>query len=796
VTALPVRIVPEATSASRTAICAHCGAPMPAPAGRFCCDGCEGAHALVAGLGLDAFYRRRDAAAADGTLRPVLQHAPATDFTPYARREADGHALELIVSGLTCGACVWLVEQALAAEPAVMRARASLATRRLVVAWQGPAARGNDLVAILARLGFRLAPWSPACLRATDDAEGRALVRAFGIAAFGAMNVMLASVPVWAGIDMGEHTRALMHWLAALVALPVLAYAGLPIYRSAVVALRAGRLNMDVAVSVGVLATTAMSLSEALRNGPYTWFDGATALLALLLAGRVLERAARRRARQSVAELLALQSGSVALLAADGTMCAVAVETVEPGARVLIAAGERVRLDGIAEGATLLDTAVTTGESIPRGFAAGTALPAGAVNMGAPFVQRVTAAARDGSLATMARLLERAEAARGRYVSLADRGARLYVPAAHAVALVTFLGWWLGAGLPWQEALVPAVAALIITCPCGLAIAVPAVQVVAVGTLFRRGVLVASSTALERLASADHVVLDKTGTLTEGRPELLPEDAARDPAALRAAASLARASRHPLAQALARACPDAPVAPGVVEVAGQGVRSGLARLGSAAFCCIPPALADEGMTLWYRAAPNAAPVAFRFADRLRPEAAGAVASLRRLGLTAELLSGDAPGAVATAARAVGIDAWRARATPSDKAARIEALRDVGRRPLMVGDGLNDAAALALAHVSASPASGTDLAQTASDLVLQAEANLALLPGAVATARRAQRLARQNIGFSLAYNLVAVPCAVAGLATPLVAAVVMASSSLAVTLNALRIENAAGRQWTS
>jgi len=776
--------------------CAHCGAAVAPQGARFCCAGCEGAHALIAGLGLDAFYRRREAAAADGSLRPPAA-SPTIDFTPHARAAAEGseHTLELMVSGLSCGACIWLVEQALAAEPDVIGARASLTARRLHLAWRGPAARGNALVAILTGLGFRVAPWSPACLRADDDAEGRALVRALGVAAFGAMNVMLVSVAVWAGGDMGEHTRALLHWLAALIALPVIAYAGLPLYRSAARALAARRVNMDVAVSIGVIATAAMSLSEALRNGPYTWFDGATALLLVLLAGRVLERGARQRARRAVAELLALQTGTVTRLAADGTAHPAAVEAIDPGDRLLVAAGERLRLDGIAETAVLLDAAATTGESIPRDSAAGETLPAGAVNLGAPFVLRVTAAARDGSLAAMARLLERAEAVRGRHVSIADRGARLYVPVALGVAFATFLGWWLLGGEAWQAALVPAVAALVITCPCGLALAVPAVQAVAVGALFRRGILVASPTALERLASADHVVLDKTGTLTSGTPVLLPVDGARDPAALRAAASLALASQHPLARALVRACPDATVLEGVIEEHGRGLRRGLARLGSATFCCV--ATSGDGpeasMTLWYRASPTAEPVAFRCIDPVRPDAATAIAALERLGLTVEMLSGDRASAVAAAAQASGVLVWRGDASPADKAARIEALRAAGRRPLMVGDGLNDAAALALAHVAATPAGATDLAQTAADLVLQGEAGLAALPAAIALARRAQRLARQNIAGSLLYNAVAVPCAIAGLATPLIAALVMASSSLAVTVNALRAEGDAA--WT-
>lgn len=771
------RAQPVAPGAFSAAACAHCGARLAPGQDRFCCTGCAGAHALVAGLGLASFYGRRDTEA--GALRPEAM-APGLDLAPFATALKDGtQRLELVLSGLTCGACVWLVEQALAAEPDVLSARASLSARRLTVTWRGDAARANDLAALLARLGFRVAPWSPACLRATEDAEGRALTRALGIAAFGSMNIMLISVAVWVGGDMGPALRHGLHWLAALIGMPVVLVAGMPFYASAWRAIRAGRPSMDLAISLGVLATAAMSLSETLRNGPYTWFDGATMLLALLLAGRVFDRAARRRARQSVAELLALQEGLVSRVLADGHMEAVPAEAVAAGDSVLVAAGERLRLDGIAAADTLLDAAATTGESVPRSFAAGDALPAGAVNMGAAFTMTVGAAAKDGSLAAMARLLERAEQAKGRFVAIADRASRFYVPVVHAVAAVTFLAWWGVLDAPWQVALVNAVCVLLITCPCALALAVPAVQVVAVGGLFRRGVLVTSATALERLAGADHAVLDKTGTLTEGRPVLIPEG--QDPAALRRAASLARASRHPLAQALVRACPEVPLADGVREIPGQGLEAGAARLGSPAFCGL--GASADGMTLVWRDG-EAAPVAFRFADRMREDAPQAVAALGTLGLSTELLSGDGEGAVASVAWQAGIGTWQSGTDPVAKQARIAALKDEGRHPLMVGDGINDAAALAAAHVSASPAGATDLAQTASDLVLQRE-GLSALPAAIRIARRAQAIARQNIGFSLAYNVLAVPMAAFGLVTPLIAAVVMASSSLVVVLNALR-----------
>ncbi|MDW8399611.1 MAG: heavy metal translocating P-type ATPase [Acetobacteraceae bacterium] len=771
------RPVPAAEARS-LAGCAHCGAAVAGGA-RFCCAGCEAAHAIVSGLGLDAFYARRSGEA--GAIRPA-EEAPAFDPAAHLRPGPDGTAeLDLLLSGLSCGACVWLVEQALGAEPSVRRARANLTTRRLALRFSGGAEEARRLVGLLARLGFRSAPWTPACLSAAEDREMRELLRALGIAAFGAMNVMLVSVAVWVGDDMGDATRHLMHWIAAAIGLPVVLLAGMPFYRSAFAAMRGGRANMDLAVSLGVIATALMSLSETLRNGPYTWFDGATLLLALLLAGRVLDRAARGRARRAVAELLALQQGSVTRLAPDGTAETIAAEAAAAGDTLLLSAGERLRLDAtLLDAEALLDTSATTGESLPRRFLAGEALPAGAINMGAPVRVAVAASAAEGSLAALSRLLSEAEAAKGRIASIADRAARLYVPVVHAVAAATFLLWFALLGAGWQEALVPAVAVLIITCPCALAIAVPAVRVVATGALFRKGVLVAHPTALERLAAADHAVLDKTGTLTEGRPELLP-DPARDPAVLRRAAGIARASHHPLARALVRACPDAPAAPGVIEVPGKGLIAGEARLGSAGFVGVPAGF--EGMTLVFREDEGAA-VVFRFSDRLRPDSAAAVAGLHALGLTTELLSGDGPQAVEEAALATGIGPWQAQAGPAEKAERIADLVAAGRRPLMVGDGINDAGALALAHVSAAPGTGTDLAKSAADLVLRA-GGLSPLAAAIRIARRAERIARQNIGFSFAYNLVAVPAAIAGLATPLIAAAVMASSSLIVIGNALR-----------
>ena len=391
--------------------------------------------------------------------------------------------------------------------------------------------------------------------------------------------------------------------------------------------------------------------------------------------------------------------------------------------------------------------------------------------------------------------MELAEQRRAKYVVLADRLAGLYAPAVHGLALATFLGWTLFAGTAWQAALLYAVAVLIITCPCALGLAVPAVQVIASGRLLSRGVLLKSATALERLAQVDTVVFDKTGTLTRGRPALARSEAL-DPEALRMAASLAAASRHPLARAMASAVPEAAMARAVEEVPGRGLRlatpMGEMRLGSRSWCGIEDTGRSGSAPELWLSRPGPPPVRFAFDDPLRADAAQVIQDLRARGLAVELLSGDRAPAVAAVAAELGIKSWRAGCSPADKTARLEALAAAGRRVLMVGDGLNDAPALAAAHVSASPSTAIDLSQTAADAVFQGE-RLQPVIELLDVARRANRLIRQNLGLALGYNLVTVPLAVLGLVTPLIAALCMSGSSLAVVANALRLRRSGRRR---
>ena len=575
-----------------TSYCRHCGLPVAAGT-RFCCSGCAGAHALVHDLGLDAYYRRRTIDPSQPALKPDDGADAPLDLTPFVNtdnaRADDGTAtVELVVEGLHCAACVWLIELVLARQPGVVRARVNMTTRRLALCWRQADADPAVLVEPVRRLGYRFVPFDARMLAGAEAERERALLRAMAVAGFAFGNVMLLSIAVWAGHGdgMGPATRTLMHWLSALIALPAIAYAGRPFFRPAFAALRHGRTNMDVPISLGVVLASAMSLHETIRGGEHAYFESAVGLLFFLLIGRYLDRRARGRARSSAEHLMMLSARAVTVVAADGTTRIAAPAAVRAGDMVLVAAGERIPVDGhVAAGESSLDTSLIDGEAMPKPAGPGTAVFAGTVNLAAPLRITVGAVGPATLLAEITRLVEAAEQQRSRYVVLADRIARFYTPFVHATALFTFLGWWLAVGIAWQAALLNAIAVLIITCPCALALAVPVVQVLAVGRLLRRGILVKSGTALERVAAADTVVFDKTGTLTEGRPQLL--DAVDiPPAALARAAGLAAHSRHPLARALVRACERAGVpvvaAIGVREVAGEGMEAGENGAGAAA----------------------------------------------------------------------------------------------------------------------------------------------------------------------------------------------------------------------
>jgi len=723
---------------------------------------------------------------------PDVRSGP--DVLPYvASGTGNSHNLNLLVEGLHCGGCVAKIEKALNAEPDVTKARVNLSTRRLTLAWTGPAARGASLAALVDSLGFKTVPFAPERLERGDADAERRLLRCLAVAGFAAANVMLLSVSIWAGHadgEMGPATRSMLHWFSALIALPAIAYAGLSFYRSALAALRRGHTNMDVPISLGILLAAGISLSETIQGGPHTYFESAVMLLFFLLVGRYLDKRARGKARAAAARLLALTASTVTVLEPGGRQRTMPPDQVSRGARVLVTPGERIAVDGVVEtGSSDLDVSAISGKSVPAATRHGDRVFAGSMNLTGALTLKVTATGADTLLSEIVRLMEAAEQRKNRYVALADRISRAYAPVVHGLALATFLGWVFLAGAGWQQSLLIAVAVLIIACPCALGLAVPVVQVIASGRLLQRGILLKSATALERLQDIDTVVFDKTGTLTEGHPELI-DDGSWTQADLAAAASLAAASRHPLARALCRQAGAVTAAGDIEEHPGAGlsraVAGGIERLGSRRWC---GAESDDGAPhagpeLWF-ARPGSALVRFRFVDALRADAADVVAALRRAGLGVHLLSGDRAAAVKPVAQALAIEDWHGGLSPADKVARLHALGRDGRRVLMVGDGLNDAPALAAAAASMSPASASDIAQTAADVVFQGD-RLAPVTEVLTVAQKTRRLVRQNFALALGYNVVTVPVAVLGFVTPLIAAVAMSASSILVVSNALRL----------
>lgn len=721
---------------------------------------------------------------------PGASPSGETSLAGHVVRAPDGLAtLSLFVEGVRCGGCVQKIERALAAEPEVARARLNLSTRRLELAWRGPRGLADRLVARIAGLGHAVVPWLPEDVAAADRKRERDLLLAFGVAAFALANVMMLAWAVWLGhaSDMGPGTRAFFHWLQALIAVPAILWSGRSFYVSAWRALQARQTNMDVPIAAGVLLTTAMSLSETIRHGPHVYYDGALALLTVLLLGRWLDSRMRGRTRSGVQQLASLAAQPVTLRLADGRTEAVPAARVQPGALLQVAVGERVGADGvIVEGETRVDTSLVTGEWAPRAAKSGDTIAAGTLNLGAPILVEARNGGAASTMFEMMRLLEAAEQKEGRHVALADRMVRWYTPVVHFLALATFLGWLLLGAVGWQLALVHAVCVLIIACPCALGLAVPAAQVAAAGRLMKEGVLITSETALERAAAVDTVLLDKTGTLTLPGAVMVAQPADENLVVL--ASGMAAASRHPLARAIRALAPDAPALDSVRETPAEGLAwhgpEGEVRLGSAAWCGLADSAPGAELEAWI-AVPGRPPARFALAAPLRPDARETVAALKADGLRVLLLSGDRPGPTGDVARALGIAEWHAGLSPGAKVDLLERLQAEGRRVLMVGDGLNDAPVLAHADASLAPGTAADASRKVADAVWMGT-RLGPVRAHLEVARRTLAIVRQNIGFSFLYNAVWVPVAMAGLVTPWIAAAAMSASSLLVTLNAMRL----------
>jgi P-type Cu2+ transporter len=708
-----------------------------------------------------------------------------------ARNLANGSSSLLVSTpAIHCGNCISTIESQIGKLHGVEAVRANLSFKRVSLTYDGSKRSLEAIVSKLVELGF---PPQSLLAETADktDQELKILVRALAVSGFAATNIMLLSVSVWNGAEGA--TKDLFHFVSALIAIPAVAYGGLPFFRSALAALRHRRMNMDVPISLGVLLATGMSMYESFLGGGHAYFDAATSLLFFLLIGRTLDHMMRAKARAAADSLLRIAAKGGFVVNAAGELTYMALDALKPGMCIRVAAGERFPVDGkVIAGESDVDRALVTGESQALRIRSGSEIEAGTLNLTGAIDILASRAAKDSFLAEVTKMMSSAENGRTGYVRVADRMAKIYAPAVHVLALTSFVGWMLWTKGDWHQSLTVAIAVLIITCPCALGLAVPVAHVVSAGRLFKAGILMKDGAALERLAAITDAVFDKTGTLTTGEPTIRTTTIPSGQMAAIAKA-LALRSSHPAARALARYLPELPLGDvgNVHEVAGQGVEAQFedkrVRLGRPEWVAeissnkTPEtnaqgsAFALEGRPLYLSS----------FSETLRPDGGWMISAFRGQGISCRIISGDQEAPVAAVSKSLGMDGFQASMRPGDKLDYLNGQTATQRKVLMVGDGLNDAPALVAAHVSMAPSSASDVGRTAADFVFT-RSSLAAVVYAYDMAMATHRIVKQNFGLAIIYNLFAVPLAVSGQLNPLLAAIAMSTSSIIVVGNSLRL----------
>ena len=727
------------------------------------------------------------------------------DVTAFQTQLKDGViGLDLIVANMNCAGCMSKIERHFAHNPCLKKTRVNLSQKLVHFEWQAGKTNANEIFEELTELGFQATPLlQDSDLVKAEKTEMRRLLWCLGVAGFAAANVMLLSVSVWSGAT--GPTRDLFHWISALIALPAIVYAGRPFFHSAWFAIKSGHMNMDVPISLAVILASGLSLFETAHHGDHAFFDAALTLLFFLLIGRTLDRLMKDKAFSGVRQLLAFKSNVAQIIDDEGNEVTLPISEIEVRMRVVVLPGETIPVDGeILVGQSDIDWSLVNGEAVPRIAKTGDEVFSGLVNLSGPLEIITKAVGEKTLLSEIIRLMEKANERAPLYRKLADRAAAIYAPLVHLIALLTFVGWMLY-GVSWQGSLYTAISVLIITCPCALGLAVPVVQVVASSIAHAHGLLMKDGDALEKLSEVDTVVFDKTGTLTLSKLSLSGQFFKADEL-LPIAAQLAKHSLHPLSRALVHSYEQAELQTlknefsecelkDIEEHPGSGLRAnfnnGELRVGSFDWCNIDGSYKHyetQDLMLWVSYQPKEGQQQislYTFLDELRPGAVELISQLKTNGIEVQLLSGDRFAAVERMAQCLNIDHFKAEMKPDEKCRVIEELGTSGRKVLMIGDGINDGPSLKAAYVSLSPSSASDVAQVTANFVLMNDGLKSVL-GLFQLAKASRALIYQNFGLALAYNLIAVPIAVCGFATPIVAAIAMSLSSMIVTINALRL----------
>ncbi|MDR2880906.1 MAG: cadmium-translocating P-type ATPase [Azoarcus sp.] len=798
--------------------CYHCGLPVPGT-GQYhavilgtdhelCCHGCQAVAESIVENGLEDYYRYRTEMpkSAEELVPEELRKLDLYDHPEVQKSfvvESDDHLKQasLVLEGITCAACIWLNERHLKQLPGVREVSVNYASHRARISWDESQIKLSAILAEIRKIGYQAHPFNAQQQEERRQTRRKIDIRRIAVAGISAGQVMMLAVALYAGAVQGMEfaTKQLLSWFSLLLTAPAIFYSALPFYHSAWRALKQRQVNMDTPITLGLLAGFFGSVWVTVQGQGVVYYDTITMLVFFLLGARFLERTAREKSVEAAENLLRLVPAMATRINADRQHELIPVHDLAIGDILLAKPGETIAADGVvAEGASSADESLLTGESRPLPKAPGDRVYAGSINYESPLLISVTGVGEQTVLAGIARLLDRAQAQKPRLAQAADRLASWFTYV--LLALVIAIGgyWWLHSP---DKAFEIVLAVLVISCPCALSLAAPAAFAAAGSHLVKRGVLLTRGHALETLARATHFVFDKTGTLTLGKPVLQRAIAMSNVPAdecLLLAASLEQASEHPLAQSFLQAVENH-VLLGVgnsENIPGKGVAGTINgtryRLGNAV---INPALAGQcrladsenipGATVVWLSDDARVLAAFVLADMLRPNAVEMITALHKRGARVSILSGDAAAAVAYHAKVLGVDDWQADLAPEQKLQALEKIQADGTVVAMIGDGINDAPVLAGASVSIAMGSGTQMARASGDIVLLTE-NLPEINHAAATARFCMNVIKQNFGWALTYNLLAIPFAATGHISPWLAALGMSVSSLVVVLNALRL----------
>lgn len=800
-----------------TNLCLHCQSNIDDKTlSEFCCKGCDMAYKIINKIGLTSYYNLRKIDPQTRKLKPEI--AEKINIAEFVNVENGVNSIYLAIDGLHCAACVWLIETILQKQEGVLLARVNLSKKYLWLKWRGPREKGNDLINLIHEIGYKLFPFDEKILREEEKKYNNELLKCLAVAGFGAGNVMLYSFILWFSDinNIGAATIDFMHFFSALIALPVIIYAARPFFASAFRALKARAMNMDLAIAVAIFLACVVSLLESFRGAKHVYFDSAVMLVFFLLIGRYLDFKARKKAFAIATEFSLLAANYARQVLEDGGIKIIASKNITQGMILLVVAGDKIPADSqVIEGESEIDTAIISGETLPRLANIGSELFAGTINLSAPLKIQVIKNPQNSLLKAIVDIVKEVEAQKNKYIRLADKLSRYYAPVVHLLALITFSLWYFFLGGGAENALLNATAVLIITCPCALALAVPIVQTITISSLIKKGILTKSGEALEKINEIDVIIFDKTGTLTLGNPALIAVNGINknltqeeESFYRKLAASMAQMSKHPLSQALFNAWEKEKFTLQVQENQGFGLITNFegseVKLGRKEFCGIKESSSQEisfAKTNNFSNAANQAlqnsstmqcflkhqnnEIIFSFQDQLKSDAAATISQLHKSGKKLILLSGDNEATVRQTAAHLNISEFYAQQTPVTKVELLKRLKQSGHNIMMIGDGLNDAPSLAFADISISFAKAADITQTIADIVIRGN-KLEPLLTTINLAGKSIKLIKQNLLLALAYNLIAVPFAMAGSVTPLIAAIAMSSSSILVLLNSLRI----------